>query len=305
MEFLLEFPLIPLGAFVVLSVFFAYQLKLYLGEKKKNIVPRIPNLMTNATPLVLPAQQQSQAFMHKMDSLQKEQKKQAGKIQKGISFAQAFYIFSILFFFITTTTIFIVSRNKKLSFLPRADQQPTAFPTSFLPTATIPPQGDVNITTSPTNAVAVTPTITAQTTGAASSASPTQSITRILTQTPTLATTPRISPTKMLSSLSPGPSKAIGGILTPTTVLLASAPTTVPTVPASNTVGSLPSPTVVLLSQYGQYNPVVYPSPTLTPSPRVTNLITPTTQIPQAGLSFVSVGLLLISVTLLFVGFAL
>lgn len=305
MEFLLDFPLIPLGAFIVLSIFFAYQLKLYLGEKKKNVVPRIPNLMTNATPLVLPAQQQSQAFMHKMDTLQKEQKKQAGKVQKGISFAQAFYVFSILFFFITTTTIFIVSRNKKLSFLPRANVEPTAFPTSFLPTATIPPQGNASITNSPTNSMAVSPTTAAQTTEAASSVNPTQSVTRTLTQTPTLATTPRISPTRTLSSLSPGPSKAIGGILTPTTVLLASAPTTGPTVPVSSTVGSLPSPTAVLLSQYGQYNPVVYPSPTLTPSPRVTGAITPTTQIPQAGLSFVSIGLLLISVTLLFVGFAL
>ncbi len=299
MEFLLDFPLIPLGAFVVLSLFFAYQLKLYLGEKKKNVIPHIPNLMTNATPLVLPAQQQSQAFMHKMESLQKEQKKQAGKTQKGISFAQAFYVFSILFFFITTTTIFIFSRNKKLSFVPRANVQPTTFPTLFLPTATIPPQGSSTLTASPANGTSLLTTALSPTAVLVSSVSPT---TKLLAQAPTPTAALKISPTKSLNTISPtaivtsAASKTVGGIISPTIV---------PTASISRTASGSLSPTAVLLSQYGQYNPIVYPSPTVTSMPRITSGVTPATQIPQAGLSFVSIGLLLISVTLLFVGFAL
>lgn len=304
MEFLLEFPLIPLGAFVVLSGFFAYQLKLYLGEKKKTTVPHIPNLMTNATPLVLPAVQQSQAFMHKMATMQQEHKKQSNKTQKGVSFAQAFYVFTLLFFFITTTTLFIFARNKKITFLPRANLEPTTFPTvSLLPT--IPERSNISVTASPTDVARVTtsgtgspsptglrvqPTITAL----PSSVSPTVAAVQ-QTLTPTVVIAPTISVAA---------NKAVGGLIpSPTTTLLAKTNLLTPTIGALITNGSVPSVTPVLLGQYGQYNPVVYPSSTPTPLPRMTG--TPTTQIPKAGIGFASIGLLLVSVTLLFVGFAL
>ncbi len=263
MEFLNNFPIIPILTLLFILGFFSYQLRNYVREQKKHKTPSLPKL--NFTAL----KDTSKVFLTKIENIQNKPKPKSTNLIKAKNIA--LLALGVLFI-VTTTTTFLILRNKKLSYVPRANLEPTLI-------------SIVTPTIIPTEPITPLPTSN-QSTTVAISPSPTQTLLAQMGAT----TTP--SPTRTGSVLNPTTTPISS--LTPTSTKI---PTPTRTLLAQGTI----TPTSSLISSLSNM-----PSPTTASNTKL--LATPTTgakEIPQAGVNYFSLILLLTSVILLTLGFVI
>lgn len=267
MELLNSVPIIPILTLLFILGFFSYQLRNYIRERKKSKTPNLPNL--NFTVL----KDTSKVFLTKIENIQNKPKpKSTNPIRaKNIAFVG----FGVIFL-VTTTTIFLLLRNKKLSYVPRANLETTPF-------------SIITPNLGPTEPITPLPTSSSnQTTTATTNPSPTQTL---LAQGNIIPTASQTSPTQ--SNTTPSPT----GILTPTKTPTTTIPSPTRTFLARTTV----SPTSALIgSLSGTLSPTLLPTtkPLTTPTG-------PAKEIPQAGVNYFSILLLLTSIILLTLGFVI
>lgn len=260
MEIFANIPLIPILAFVVIAAFFAFQMRIYLKERKKGKTPTVPTLGTT------PLKDTSPAFVQKMDTVAAAVSTKPLTSAKKLRPISSFLTVAILVLLVVSIAgfFFLFQREDRLSFVPRAAVEPTSplLPT-LLPTVPI---------TSPATTQPATPTTAALPTAATL---PTPTTTAAATKAP---------------------------VVSPTSVAL------LPPAAEPITTAAAPTPTSTLLAYYSTN---VFPTEEPTPSPEPSEEKKPTPtpkpkkEIPQAGITVASVGLLLGSVVLLTLGFVL
>jgi hypothetical protein len=212
---ILELPLIPIGAFLVVFPLIIWQTVAYLKEKEKNKTPNVPQISEKKTNSKKDQQAKNYTFV----------KNKKAKTTKKVTFA-----FSAIIVIFVVVNVFILTfylNKRKLSYLPRASEgsSPTPSLTIALSVTNTPEQISTiePALTTPTTKPTEIPKITAKpTTSLAPTTQPTPTTKPTLTVQPTLIaqayTVPTHSPT---TKLSPSPTQSP----TATPVVTTTAPT--------------------------------------------------------------------------------
>ncbi len=229
MDFLFEYPVIPILALFAIGGVFIYQAKSYLDEKKRNQAPSIPKLNTAKL------KDNPQEFMKKI-ALNEQA---AGKPKKGKGIKIFLSLSIILLITVNMVGLIYFLGNKRTTYIPRASTSPTAVPTLFVQPTAEPTDiidfGDSSL--SPT-VPALSPTLRLP-----SPTLPQASPTLLAYNQPQPSKTPTPSPTAR-PTVTPLTTQAVLPTNTPTPIFVVS-PTNTPTLIPSPTQKPLPTPTGV------------------------------------------------------------
>jgi hypothetical protein len=309
MNILTDYPIIPVITFLLIVVFFAYQIHMFLKERSKSKTPKLPNMaVQNAT--VHPAKLVIPDLQKKTAQKVVDPKKKYGPIVRMLS------LVILLLVVISTMGIFYVFRNQNFVTIPRASEPNPSGPffgTNVTPTTVSEtlPLVTGGLSPSPISPLALTPTIaplankpitTVPTSGLQTTAVPTKATTKV---SPTITNKViQVSPT--ITFASPTTKPTLTAMLSPraTTApqILTTSPkplqsvTPSPVLVARISVSMVPSGSTALTPTITGVDTTITPSPTKKPSSDQKN-------IPEAGMPWYLGAFVVGSVIFLAIGF--
>jgi hypothetical protein len=186
---ILELPLIPIGAFLVVFPLIIWQTVAYLKEKEKNKTPNVPQISEKKIDNSKVQQAKNHTFV----------KPKKVKNTKKVTF-----VFSAIIIIFVVVNVFILTfylNKRKLSYLPRASEgsSPTPNLIATSPTTNLPEKEPTSILEGSVTPASVTPTVVAPTTKPTEipkiTAKPTTSLAPTTQPTPTTKPTLTVQPT--------------------------------------------------------------------------------------------------------------
>jgi hypothetical protein len=197
MDLIITYPIVPIIAFIVVLSIFIFQAKNLIDEKKKNKQPNITPLKQNTI------KENSKEYIQKIDNVKKLHSKRDKKNLKPIISLSIVLLILINMFIVT-----YFLKDKKTTYIPRANLEPTVIHTPFATEILTNEEPVVSKAAETTNTQQPTATITPSVDDEISEPTitvfiPTISPTSIPTLTPTIMLTPTLIPTRLFAKANP------------------------------------------------------------------------------------------------------